>query len=359
TFKEHPKILDVDFGGGKNDVGRIELWAQMAKIMAEIESLFTYENDYSIWDELENLELYKYRDVQCILDFKWNKFGFKYYYGVWMIHMAFLSCFVAPQSDKLPNEARMLLIVIAIILGVFHLYFEIRQFSYNPKKYIRDISNLFDFTIDEAVINDGKQPDNKTNKFTLVSSSILAIFNMLTDDPYLAILYAAVTLIFIVCMAVFNGLLSNVIEKIDRKDEFWAQRARIIAEIEMYYLHAEQRCRKDWFPDILPYNVSIDEIRKGITEIDNSNEDPKPFIPDELRKFVGIPKPRKPVNIRTEMERMENDIKEIKDELRNTNNKIKDDLEKILEKKMNEDKEELLQQMKILMDEVKKAQLKH
>ncbi|CAH1759821.1 10866_t:CDS:1, partial [Entrophospora sp. SA101] len=22
TFKEHPKILDVDFGGGKNDVGR-------------------------------------------------------------------------------------------------------------------------------------------------------------------------------------------------------------------------------------------------------------------------------------------------------------------------------------------------
>nr|CAG8518699.1 12600_t:CDS:2 [Entrophospora candida] len=44
---------------------------------------------------------------------------------------------------------------------------------------------------------------------------------------------------------------------------------------------------------------------------------------------------------------MENDIKEIKDELRNTNNKIKDDLEK----KMNEDKEELLQQMKILMDE--------
>ncbi|CAJ0841485.1 1824_t:CDS:2 [Entrophospora sp. SA101] len=256
--------------------------------------LFTYENDYSIWSELENLKLYKYRDVQLILDFKWNKFGFKYYYGIWMIYIAFLSCFViatTTQLDQLPNGARMLLIVIAIILGVFHLYFEIRQFSYNPKKYIGDISNLFG---DNSAFESWK----------------------LQDDPYLAILYTAVPLIFIVCMAVLTGLLSNDIEKIDRKDEFWAQRARIIAEIELYYLHPKQRCRKDWFPYILPYNVSIDEIHKEIIKIDNSNEDPKLFIPDELRKLVGMPKPTNLVNIRARMERMENDLKEIKDELK-------------------------------------------
>ncbi|CAJ0838244.1 10084_t:CDS:2 [Entrophospora sp. SA101] len=49
------------------------------------------------------------------------------------------------------------------------------------------------------------KPDNKTNEF---DSSMLTIFNMFTDDPYLVILYAGFTLI----------VTANTIEKVDRNE---------------------------------------------------------------------------------------------------------------------------------------------
>src|SRR4051794_794472 len=71
-------------------------------------------------------------------------------------------------------------------------------------------------------------------------------------DSYLTILVVTFSFIVVVyLMNLFIGLLSNEIENYDIGEAFLAQKAKIITEIELFYLLPEQRRRKDWFPDIL------------------------------------------------------------------------------------------------------------
>ncbi|CAJ0858464.1 6851_t:CDS:2 [Entrophospora sp. SA101] len=298
------------------------------------------------------------------------------------------------EADLLPNNNQNSLLIITIILGLFHLTFEIRQFIWDPAKYITDLWNYFDlgayflpiitsilwlhnnnppsnwlislsnllldlkfmlflrvfhyfgvyfaiiprqdFTVDQPTINDDpnnpwnlvnkyytyfannnsysqdsyfvQQPDNTTNMFTRFPSSLLAMYNFLAgdngafgswplqDDPYLATLVFVFSFIVVIyLMNLFIGLLSNEIEKYDIQEAFLAQKAKIIAEIELFYLLPNQRRWRDWFPDILAYSVPVDDIVKKIKEIDDSNEDPDylPFISNQLRSMVDRPRPDK------------------------------------------------------------------
>lgn len=52
-------------------------------------------------------------------------------------------------------------------------------------------------------------------------------------------------------MNLFVGLLSNAIEENDTPEAFLAVRAKIITEIELFYLYPNQRRWKSWFPDIM------------------------------------------------------------------------------------------------------------
>jgi hypothetical protein len=52
-------------------------------------------------------------------------------------------------------------------------------------------------------------------------------------------------------MNLFIGLLSNQIEKYDIDEAFLTQKAKIIKEIELFYLLPNQRRWREWFPDIL------------------------------------------------------------------------------------------------------------
>ena len=120
--------------------------------------LLTYNNEYSFWEELfykpanskfielDTLELYKHWGGQVILDSKWNNFGFKYYFGIWIIYTAFLLCFAigtSISSDQLSDEKRNSLLIATIVLGVIHLTVEVRQFIWKPLKYITDFWNYF------------------------------------------------------------------------------------------------------------------------------------------------------------------------------------------------------------------------
>ena len=74
----------------------------------------------------------------------------------------------------------------------------------------------------------------------------------LQDEPYLAILFIAFSFVVVIyLMNLFIGLLSNAIEKYNIDEAYLAQKAKIIKEIELFYLLPKQRRRKDWFPDIL------------------------------------------------------------------------------------------------------------
>ena len=52
-------------------------------------------------------------------------------------------------------------------------------------------------------------------------------------------------------MNLFIGLLSNEIKNYNTAEAFLVQKAKVITEIELFYLFPGQRRWKNWFPDIL------------------------------------------------------------------------------------------------------------
>ncbi|CAJ0880799.1 1950_t:CDS:2 [Entrophospora sp. SA101] len=184
-------------------------------------------------------------------------------------------------------------------------------------KYFTYFTNDKSYNQNSIII---QQPDSNTNMFAHFHSSMLAIGAFvswqLQDEPYLAILFIAFSFVVVIyLMNLFIGLLSNQIEKYNIDEAFLAQKAKIIKEIELFYLLPNQRRWREWFPDLLSYWVPVEDIRRRIREIDNSQEDPEflPFISEELRKLADVPKPEK------EIEDLKNDLKEIEKKLNHNN----------------------------------------
>ncbi|CAJ0880719.1 1943_t:CDS:2 [Entrophospora sp. SA101] len=93
----------------------------------------------------------------------------------------------------------------------------------------------------------------------------------------------------------------------------------LFIEIVLFYLLPNQRRWKEWFPDILHYHAPVEDIRKRIREIDNSQEDPEflPFISEKLRKLTDMPKPDE--KNKMDHENLKNDLKEIENKLNHNN----------------------------------------
>ncbi|CAJ0831564.1 10923_t:CDS:2 [Entrophospora sp. SA101] len=209
-----------------------------------------------------------------------------------------------------------------------------------------------------------KKPDDKVNMFTRFHTSILAMYNFLTgdnsvigawslqEDPYLAILVIIFSFVVVVYMMnLFIGLLSNAIEEHDTHDAFLAVRAKIITEIELFYLYPNQRRWKTWFPDIICYSVPIKDIQKRIKEIDrnkNNSEDPS-FISEKLRRLADVPKPGKMDNkLEDKLEEIEKRIKQVEEST--------DKLEEI-EKKIKQIEESTDKHFQLLMEKLNKIKL--
>ncbi|CAJ0873020.1 14437_t:CDS:2 [Entrophospora sp. SA101] len=155
-----------------------------------------------------------------------------------------------------------------------------------------------------------QQPDGNTNMFSQFPSSILAI---------------------------------NEIENYNTKEAFFAQKAKIITEIELFYLFPNQRRWRNWFPDILRYDASIDDIHRKINEADNSNEGEEylPYISNNLRQLAGVPE-------KTEAG-FDSRFQQIEDNFEKSLNKIKNSIENNMKEMENRNND----QMQILLNEIK------
>jgi len=91
-------------------------------------------------------EIYKTWAGEAIINFKWNTYGKVYYMCIWMLFSIYFLIFTivatAPQQyfDKSVRDS---LLIMSIFLGYFHLSIEIRQFIYNPNKWIHNYWNFF------------------------------------------------------------------------------------------------------------------------------------------------------------------------------------------------------------------------
>ncbi|EXX75558.1 hypothetical protein RirG_040820 [Rhizophagus irregularis DAOM 197198w] len=118
-----------------------------------------YPFEYSWWKEIFypqssvftdtcKKEFYTNWNGEAIINFKWKKFGMAYYIFIWSIFMVFLVCFTIASypTNSITQEIRIKLYQSSIAFGFYHLLFELRQYIWNPKKYVLSIWNLFDLS---------------------------------------------------------------------------------------------------------------------------------------------------------------------------------------------------------------------
>ncbi|EXX69053.1 hypothetical protein RirG_099440 [Rhizophagus irregularis DAOM 197198w] len=117
-----------------------------------------YSKDYNWFKELfimpksspfsktENNEFYKTWNGEAIINFKWRVFGRYYYAVIWFLFMIFLISFTLASSvsSEIIKDNKRNLLISSIIFGSLHLFFEIRQFIWNPIKWIVNPWNWFD-----------------------------------------------------------------------------------------------------------------------------------------------------------------------------------------------------------------------
>ncbi|RIB28864.1 hypothetical protein C2G38_2137125 [Gigaspora rosea] len=132
------------------------------KLVIPLPNFVTYPKDYNFWKELLlpesscfagspynemiNYELYKYINIEALLEFKWNTYGRMYYFTIWAIYTIFLCSFTiaATLSRNISKDDLHILLYLTICLGIWHLFFELRQFIYLPTLYISSAWNFFD-----------------------------------------------------------------------------------------------------------------------------------------------------------------------------------------------------------------------
>ncbi|KAF0541193.1 transient receptor potential cation channel subfamily a member 1-like [Gigaspora margarita] len=103
---------------------------------------FTHSNKVEVINE----EFYRYLNGEALLKFKWNTYGRKYYLLIWAIYTIFLCSFVIAASfyKNISQTILSILLYTTICLGIWHLFFELRQFIFSPLDYLASAWNFFD-----------------------------------------------------------------------------------------------------------------------------------------------------------------------------------------------------------------------
>ncbi|PKK67550.1 hypothetical protein RhiirC2_567768 [Rhizophagus irregularis] len=167
------------------------------------------------------------------------------------------------------------------------------------------------------------------------------------ENPTMTVLLVAFTFFTVIyLMNLFIGLLNLAIGDYNREEEFLLQKARIIMEIELFYMFPFQRYNnKEWFPEWIYYDMPVTEVRKLINAIDNDNKTEfnyyRPIISEKLRKLIAIEdeviseKSKELVVIEDEdkkekLNKLENNIKELKQQIDEQNQQMRELLNGII-----------------------------
>lgn len=98
------------------------------------------KNEFLKFLKLKDSHFYSDWNGEALLNFKWKTFGRLYYYINWLLYIFFLITFVLATHGK----SQKVLFIISAILGIFQfLFFEVRQFLWNKKKYFFKLWNWF------------------------------------------------------------------------------------------------------------------------------------------------------------------------------------------------------------------------
>ncbi|CAG8602070.1 8208_t:CDS:2, partial [Paraglomus occultum] len=143
------------------------------------------------------------------------------------------------------------------------------------------LTTTFNAVNDDGSINSQlaflQTPDENTNVYSHFGTALWGTYMVLTGDlssfsgwsirsnPTLALLIVAFSFFTVIYLLnLFIGLLSNAINLYHERSSYLAQKAEVLAEIELFYMLPSQRRKKCWFPDIVYYEADVKELRKLI-----------------------------------------------------------------------------------------------
>ncbi|KAF0558433.1 transient receptor potential cation channel subfamily a member 1-like [Gigaspora margarita] len=195
------------------------------------------------------------------------------------------------------------LVVLGIIVLAFahSLHLLLRptsEYSYDQPSFTNDSNNpwnlvpTYQFISSNGTVGTSmliETPDDSTNLFTMFSTSILAVYFMLTGDlsyisswilknnwtlAFLLVIFSFFTTVYL--LNLFISLLGNAIDVRNNEESFLQLRGEILSEIELFWMLPYQRRKTNWFPEILWYRASVKELKKYIEDIeDKQSFDPK------------------------------------------------------------------------------------
>ncbi|EXX68891.1 hypothetical protein RirG_100950 [Rhizophagus irregularis DAOM 197198w] len=90
-------------------------------------------------------DIYKTWSGEALLNFKWKKYGIVYHIFIWSGYLILLICFnvAAGISQQEYVDIQKILFIISTLFEFIYLSFEVRQFIYNPIKWILDIGKIY------------------------------------------------------------------------------------------------------------------------------------------------------------------------------------------------------------------------
>ncbi|CAG8626977.1 1537_t:CDS:2 [Funneliformis caledonium] len=241
------------------------------------------------------------------------------------LHFKFMTylrafCYFGPYFTIIIGVARriiyFLFVLFLIIISFAHAFYIIltpnenydleQPVNNNDPNNPWNLVNKYQSVTPEGKINSEivfvQQPDSNVNQFSTYQSSLFAMYLFLTGDssafsswsvqenPFMAILLTMFSFMIVVyLMNLFIGLLNLEIEESRASSLVLLQKARILAEIELFLLLPHQRRWHHWFPDTIYYEMPIEEVRQMIIKIiESPPSDNKPFISNKLRKLVDL-----------------------------------------------------------------------
>ncbi|GBB87756.1 hypothetical protein RclHR1_14240005 [Rhizophagus clarus] len=200
-----------------------------------------------------------------------------------------------------------LVLLLFIVLGYAQGFFIVlRSNSINDDNDPRNVATKYDFVNPDETISNAttmiQDPDSNTNLFNWFPTSLLAVYKLLTGDSgslssftyrehslmtILMVSFTFSTVIYL--MNLFIGLLTDEINVYKREEEFLLHKAKLIMEIELFYMTESQRLNnKEWFPDQIYYEMPVTKVRNLIEAIDKNQTtfNYPPIISKKLRKLV-------------------------------------------------------------------------
>ncbi|RGB27721.1 hypothetical protein C1646_768761 [Rhizophagus diaphanus] len=243
VYQDDSKNNDHENQETKNDDTKSKIITLRKKMITGLKIIMMIPKSNSIWNEF----LYKPKSILfCNIDSK-------HFYNWW--NFAAIIDFKVFESFG---------IYFAIIIGV-------------AKKVSPFLVLLFFIVLGYAqafliVLRSNITNDDNDNLFNWFPTSLLAVYKLITGD---------------------SGSLSSFTYPIgdyNKKEEYLLQKAKIIMEIELFYMSPCQRNNKKWFPDWIYYDIPVTEARKLINAFDNEQTvfNYPPLISEKLRNLVVL-----------------------------------------------------------------------